>query len=252
MMRTLTICAISLSWCVFGADGELPIRLGFDADADALFPRRADKQAVDKAVSKLRELPLFFRLSVAIKLADKVESDRRVKTALDNYQWEHGTTDLNLISGRSAWAIEKLLGIEVPPISKDTGDEERLRISVGVKQQLTAFSKGVLAILEAQKKDPPVNELVKRYGDLRLGISNKKATGSVLDARKSLEDFLKLLNEWFPIGRSVSDLETIVGVEGEKFEKGIMYEFETGGTGCMCHVYVKDSKIEAILFDVAP
>jgi len=158
-----------------------------------------------------------------------------------DYEWKAGTHDLRLAAGRAAWVLERMLDVTLPQVRPDSQAAE---LDVVAEAAAAAFADyRARAIAEAEsasaKGGRTVEELTKTYrGRIQPDLRAQAGASSAMMAR--------LLNEWFPIGRGIAELETIVGAAGKIDERGVTYRFDNGLSGSVFLFVVQDGVIEAV------
>jgi micrococcal nuclease len=197
-----------------------------------------------------------------------------------NYQHMQGTHDLHLRGGRAVWVFEKIFHTSFPPITLDSPDDRIFDVMDRAEKILKAYQAGLMDASSRQYKQAiSAEKLVKKYkkrtdpevqkidayrlgvkdimDHYRFGISLDKLvkkyedkikpgiTGE--DAPEYRKQFTKLLEEWMPIGKKVSELTRIVGEKPDDPHQLQSYSFDTGFSGLKFIFRVEDGKITAVI-----
>jgi len=156
----------------------------------------------------------------------------------DEFVQKRGTHDLNTDAGRSAHAIERLLACRLSiVVTKNTSREQLETLHTEAAKEIDLL---VTRVTEAElrKKDTPsVEELAKRYMG-RIVPPPKEA------APKSTRSCGQLFEEWNPIGKKLSDLETIFGKKASCSKPGeFVFEVDLGLDGLPSGVIMRYYRI---------
>jgi hypothetical protein len=202
------------------------------------------------------------------------------KVETRNYQHLQGKHDLNLREGRAVWVFEKIFHTSFPPITSESPEDRIFDVRDEAEKILKAYQTGLMDASSRQYKQAiSVEKLVKKYKKrtdtedkkidaYRLGVNDvidhyrfgisldklvKKYEGKIKpgitgdDAPKYRKQFTKLLEEWMPIGKKVSELTRIVGENPENPHQPPSYSFDTGFMGLKFIFMVEDGKITAVI-----
>lgn len=175
-----------------------------------------DARSLEEKLGVLKTAPLYQRLWLSDRLSDFLGDGSALP--LNGYQAVTDQHDLRRMNGRAAHAIEALMGMHVS-VSRQHETEENLQ----ARRQL------VRAVLKAQK-DAKRKKQNMDIQKLQRDYSSKVRTGMHDNAMKSARVMLDLFDEWFPLGASPVVLKDILGIEGVKNDKGILYAFEDSFT----------------------
>ncbi len=155
------------------------------------------------------------------------------------YRWQEGQHNLNQVEGRAAFALEILLGIKLSIITPGSIQEDRMKVHQEAKRAVENFLTLAMKTSAATKTEK-IEVLKARYhGKIKAG----KRDGKGLEYHKTM---YKLLLEWPPLGRKLSDLQEIIGDLGESELGYVRYHFGNG-LGVEYIIRTKDGLISSVL-----
>lgn len=217
--------------------------------------------AFDRSVTRFADEPIYIRMSVASELVAMI-TDASTWEGYDPQHVEEVMVEsrhsLALKSGRAAYALDRLFGFDLPPVRASIGRASLSDIQEGANKQIAAYSKGVIDVIRAYEIGQDVERLKREFG-LHLA-------GSGIDGHLTMrehESFNALLERFFPIEKSLADLEMIVGqrsfavnAETKLLETRpdsaeptgtFEYRFDTGYGGIIYYFEVKDGVIKNVV-----
>jgi hypothetical protein len=140
-----------------------------------------------KTLSELRKIFLVDALSEM--LADNT------KVRLDGYVFQDSEPDLRVVAGRAQWFIDEIMLLPRQAENSVRNTNERIKIwKASVASRRTVTPKQVEMLR------------TKYAGKIHIGIAGGKAY-------ESIENFDKFLEEWFPYGKSLQEMEAILDVK---------------------------------------
>lgn len=217
--------------------------------------------AFDRSVKRFAGEPVYLRMSVANELVAIITDSSTWK----GYDSEHiddviveSRHSLALRAGRAAYALEWLFGFTLPPVRESTGRALLTDIQRSASRQIAAYSRGVIDIIHAYEIGKDVERLKREFGP--------RLAGSGINGHLTMREhdsFNALLEQLFPIDKSLTDLEMIVGqralavnAETKLLETrpdsaeptGIFeYRFDTGYGGIIYYFEVKSGVIKKVV-----
>ena len=204
------------------------------------FVRDVELDGIRKAVQGWQSGPLYLKPGLVKALMEYLTSDEKCETR--NYLWEKGTHDLNRASGRAAWALEGVVGIELTKIKPTSSKKELQAVRKQAENMAKGYEAGIMAAAAEFKPGKSTDELTAAYKDkIRHGIHSK-------DYEKSYKLMSKLFAEWFPLGKNLSELEEIMGSSGMRREGRVYvdYDFQTGWGGILYRLTIHDGMIVSV------
>lgn len=162
---------------------------------------------LDRETKQLKEQPEYLRLSYAPYLVELL-TDRRQRETL-YYEWAPGTHDLRLVAGRAAWVLQEVYRITIPPLDSKATAEICAGAQKAVQVQLQAIRTTTMALVEFEGVGHDVDALERKYQDKIQAQSPYE--GSRRFRRAAAKPLREMLNEFFPLGKKLTDLERIVG-----------------------------------------
>lgn len=162
---------------------------------------------------------------------------------LVDYTYEKGSNDLRLVAGRATEALERLLGAELPKITPASSAEHAKRVHAEAAKLLRVYRSGLLTLAGEYKIGKPKEALKRTYeGKIEQKSQHKE---EVFRAACLLA---KLLQEWFPLGKKLSDLEEIVGYKTLRASRSrhAIYEFDAGRSGYLFHFKLSGELIDSV------
>lgn len=157
------------------------------------------------------------------------------------YCWQKGTHDLNRLGGRAAFALEKILDIQLRKITPESTKEDLENVYREAKPAVKAFLNSAINKSVGIKTEK-IEVLKARYrGKIKPGITGEKA----FDYDKAMG---QLLQEWPPLGRKMSDLQEIIGHPPSSTCKDyVTYSFDTGFIGVAYRFWIKEGLIRSVM-----
>ncbi len=214
-----------------------------------------DQQTLQVAATGLRDAPLYRRVSTAPFLVERLANKTVVK--MDDYV-PSGRHDLRVVGGRAAYLLEEAFPVILPRVSASSSASELEVVVQSAIQQLDAFRSGVVDTVRSYSIGENVEELRGRFHKLIFqGINDdERSSGFGLNGSRAFE---QMLEAFFPIGKQLSDLEDIVGVQAQAFDttltdrissEGVtgvfLYSASNGLFGKAYVFWVVDGVIEAV------
>jgi hypothetical protein len=176
------------------------------------------------ALRDLNNLPESRRLMVVDALVEMLGDNYKLR--LDGYVFRDGEPDLRTRAGRAEWFIDQVLPRETElPWLKMNERIEMWKASDASRQTVT----------------PQHVEMLKtKYeGKVPTGIVGGKATESI----KNLENFLE---EWFPYGKPLQEMEEILGVKLPVKDDEAVLVIDHGLWGQAFRFLLRQGKIRAV------
>jgi len=215
----------------------------------------------ERAIDKARNYETYCKISLAEALIESLkdetpshvsEQGRRVILPQGKTQTpvaeQNPSTDrcLDVKAGCAARALEKLLNFELPKLYAENESEkprskQLAAVAEEATRQLNAYRTGVAEALS--KKEPSLADVKKKYE----GKIITDLTQSAAEARPSIEHLAALFEEWCPIGKKLSDIESIAGPTME-FEGRPCYNFRYGNDGLGVKFVIKKDVIVAVIW----
>ena len=192
-------------------------------------------------IDKWMRAPSYLRLTMMELLLEEVLSQRRHD--LVDYTYEQGGNDLGLIAGRATEALERLLGAELPKITPTSSAEHAKRVHAEAAKLLRVYRSGLLTLAGEYKIGKP-KEVLRRAYDGKISPTRR----ATKDVYRTACVLAKLLQEWFPIGKKMSDLEEIVGYKTLRASRSrhAIYEFDAGRSGYLFHFKLSGELIDSV------
>jgi hypothetical protein len=211
----------------------------FAGEVDHFVTRRSDMKSIEASLQKWRTAPLYQKISASEDLAGSLLSAEVTETT--GYRWQEGSHDCNQIAGRAAWALEEMLGIQLSPVTPGISREQLRRVHAEARSLLEAYRRGAMSLASERDADGSHIQRLKRSyaGKIELGLTMDRAPGCSAA-------FNRLLQEWFPLGKKVGDLDAIIGAVGEKTGGNVYYRFDNGESGVQYEVKTRDGVIVAV------
>lgn len=181
--------------------------IGSPADQRVTDPELPEREFHD-LLRRLKGAPLYYRLSLAECALDVIESPEGYKAKGESAP-EAGRHSLRLGAGRAAAAIESLLGLELPfQIREGVGEEQREHIVASARKCVGLFRRATTL----QGVGLTTDEATKRFGGkIRPGEIARDATFT--DRCRKFEE---MVESWYPIGKSIAELEKLVGEPAQR------------------------------------
>ena len=243
------VIASGLSVAAAAAEAQKPEEVNIDLCSGGSVPgflRLKKREKLDKKIEEWGACELYLRPAILEALAQGMSSDEKCET--QGYTWEEGSHDLNQPAGRAAWAIEQLTGLKLTRVTPSSTVEEIAAVRKETGEVVKAYNAGIVAAFAAARHERSLEELKKDYhGKIKAGINPK-------EWEASWKLMTKLFDEWFPLGKKLSDLEEITGATGEALPPGnwtgfgVNYRFENGYSGMSVLLKVSDGVITSVAF----
>jgi hypothetical protein len=140
--------------------------------------------------------------------------------------------DFETVSGRAFWGSAVLTDY-APKDGKPLADPEV------AKKAIAAYCDALDAAATAKAYD--VGKLKAKYaGKITPGIHHGGA--------KANDQMFALLDEWWPLGKKLDDLEEIIGHKGEVKDGWVRFTFDTGFAGGASFFAVEDGVIRQVTY----
>lgn len=206
-------------------------------DLEKFLRDEAQLSELRKTVSSMKQAPLYLRLSLAELLVDSLRDEAKA-TAI-TYEWKKGTHDRGRVAGRAAWALEQIIGKELKVVRPTTSAPQLGLVRDEAVRLVRSYRSRALRIRSGSEPSPDA---------LKISYANKINPGISGElARKSSKAMNRLLSEWCPIGKRLSDLESIVGKPARVSVDKVYYRFDSGYGGVDYRFKVKKGVIESVL-----
>jgi hypothetical protein len=203
-----------------------------------------------------REMPLWQKLSIGPYLIEALLSDDVYPSAnADQISDKH---HLSSVTGRAAFMLESIYGLNIPAVPRSITPDHRMRIHVAAAAQYAAYRNGVMEAVEEYNVGYDASYLLTKYRSA-LQKSHPDQDDHRLNVKQH-DMFAMLLKEMMPIGKDLEYLERIVGRKARKVMPtgasqnesvdGVIYEYSiTGGRfGMSYYMHVQDGVITQVNF----
>ena len=208
-----------------------------------------------RGIERLKAEPVYLQLSYAPYVIETLASDQRVETL--DYEWDPGTNDLRYVAARGAWVLESVFGIKVAPINASTVKADRDQATRLAQVQFDAYRAGIMRTVEQYAIGRDIEELAQKYqAKIQEGTEEHPSHGFFKPAGPHLK---RMLREFFPLGRKLSDLEYVIGRKAFAYEPDLRerdtsegvtgvfeYRYSDGMFGRAYFFLVRDGIIEAV------
>jgi hypothetical protein len=144
------------------------------------------------AAADLRTLSEVRKIMLVDALRDMLADNRKVR--LDGYAFQAGQPDLRVVAGRAEWFIDQIVLLPREAENSMRHMDERIDMWKASAASLRTTTPDQIEMLKT-----------KYRGKIRNGIFRK--------AFESIQNFEKFLEDWFPYGKSVKDMEGILGIK---------------------------------------
>ncbi|MCP3905416.1 MAG: hypothetical protein GY715_17460 [Planctomycetes bacterium] len=173
-----------------------------------------DARGLTRLVSHLRSEPLYARESAGNELVALLD-DCSMLTWREEVA-PTATHDPRMLCGRAATLLESVFGFAVPTIDATSNEAER-RASQGLARlQMAAYSTGIRDARIDAGLGVETKESLKRRFQTKILSRVPDTDQSGLLHWHGLRAFEGLLQSWYPIGKRMDDLESIVGKPAEQ------------------------------------
>jgi hypothetical protein len=149
--------------------------------------------AIRNAVLDLRNLSEARKFILVDALTDMLADNRKLR--LDGYVFQAGEPDLRIVARRAEWFIDQVLLLPREAEISTRNLNERIELWKAVTALRHTVSPGQAEVLR-----------IKYVGRILIGIVPGKAHESI----QNLENFL---DEWFPYGKSLQEMERILDIK---------------------------------------
>lgn len=169
-----------------------------------------DITSLRRGADELDHVSLPIRLSVGFFLVKALGEDREVE--MPGYSRAPGTHSLSRTAGRAAYFLEHAFPITLPTISETTSAGEIQLIQEAAERQYNAYRAGVMTMVETYKIGDNPQQLADQYREsIYVGVKPENHKYQFFGEGEPA--FKQMLHEFFPIGKKLSDLETIMGAK---------------------------------------
>ncbi|MDA1142439.1 MAG: hypothetical protein O3B01_28070 [Planctomycetota bacterium] len=180
----------------------------------------------------------YQKLTACRSLIDRLGDKRKIDAL--NYVNSAADHDLAYVPGRTAWAIEILLGINLSKVTTNSSQNELDTVRKQAQQYLKAFESAMLSM-----------ETIYRIGFKESSMLSKKYGGRIVTgvsekADESAQAMKALLDTWFPLGKKLSDLEKIIGRSPDWKSGKACFRFDNGQDGIEFQFTVDEGVITAV------
>ena len=200
---------------------------------------RADSEEDVEALASLCEQALAYqKLGFADAAADFITQDR--PRPIPGYTWQKGRHDLESVPGRVAFVLEHIIGQELQPIGPDSTEEDLAAVRRDATRLLDAYRQGMIAVSKEYRMGPSVDDLARKYKgkiDLTWQEDREDASAAAM---------LDLFEEWMPIGRSIDELEKIVGGKGNHGLGRVSFSFSPGFGSTVFLLHLRGKTITSV------
>ena len=174
-----------------------------------------DLTSLRQSANELAKSPLYLKLSGGPGMIDALDDERAVDTP--DYHHAVGTHDMRLVAGRAALYLETVFPITLPTITDARSEAELKQIEASARTQYDAYRAGIMAAVEEFKVGADIQALAHRHRDaIYAGVPAEHHEYQFFPA--GAHAFKQMLHEFFPIGKTLTDLETIMGGKAKAYE----------------------------------
>jgi hypothetical protein len=196
-----------------------------------------DLKSVQQSANELARLPLYLKLSAAPEIIDALDDQRAVDTP--DYQHASGTHDMRLVAGRAAFYVEKVLPITLPSITNATSQAMLKQIEESARTQYDAYRAGVMAAVKECRIGADIQALAQRYRDaIYADVLPEHHQYQFFPA--GAQAFEEMLHDFFPIGKTLTDLEMIMGGKARAYEPALKARTSSDGVTGVFEYYYTD------------
>lgn len=174
---------------------------------------------LEQQIAKFKYASPYQRLAVVRQLLTYIDS-KDVILGVD-YKPTEGKHNLQLVAGRAVWAIELFLGVELPVVESILSEADSAELTRVATACVKAYENALLDLGTSYDVGSTTAEMVKQY-------RGKIQPGSRDHARQNVSLTLELFTQWFPLGRKLSELESIIGEKPQKQNGLFEYRFDDG------------------------
>jgi hypothetical protein len=175
-------------------------------------------QDLQQDLQLLAAAPMYLKISLARDVIPYLLAEESASVV--GYRHEPGTHDLGKVSGRAAVAFETLLGVPLRP-----GDGVRERHEMALRS-LAVYRAAIQAMSDEYGIGITTSEAARKFKGRFDAVDGHES------ANRAGIAMLEFLAEWFPLGKTLADLERVVGRPAIRREDGRMeYAFVTAYGG---------------------
>ena len=206
-MRTTlnTVTFVLGLWGAMGQGPSLAIR-----EPRALM-RISEYEELRNAAGDLGTLSEVRKIMLVDGLREMLTDNRALP--LEGYMFRAGEPDLRVVAGRAEWFIDQI--VLLPRVAANSGRNTNERIEMWKA-----------SVASLRTTTPQQVEMLKtEYG-------GKIRNGIFREASESIQNFEKFLEEWFPYGKSLKEMEAILGfrLPDDGDEAVLLMDTGLGGT----------------------
>lgn len=265
MRRTLVI-VLALCFGTVGSPVEPPSaqrraakefegQIWLEPDVVAIISADDVLSALEETRDRLKAEPLYLKLSYAPYLLERLKSTEKCET--QEYERSPADHDLNCIAGRAAWILEGAFDIAIPAIEASSTQGERENSHRLAARQLDAFERGVTQAVQQYRVGDHKTALKHKYQ--RRILEGSPEEHGPLFTIQAVHPMNAMLEEWFPLGKRLADLEAIIGRKAWSYHRkrrddessehvsGVFeYKCDSGFHGTAYYLLVREGVIEAM------
>jgi len=182
--------------------------------------RISDYGEIRKAAQDLSPLSEVRKIMLVDALRDFLADNSKLR--LDGYVFQAGGPDLRVAAGRAEWLIDQV--VLLPREAEHSVRKMNERIDMW---------KATMALRRTLTPQQVETLKAKYAGKIHIGIVGGKAS-------ESIQNFENLLDEWFPYGKSLQELEGILGVKLPVERGEVVVSIDTGFSG-MAYRFLHDA-----------
>ncbi len=198
---------------------------------------RKDVADLEQAARELEATPLYTRLSVGRFLIEAVDDGTRV--TMSGYERAAGTHDLSRVAGRAAYYLEHALPLTLPTITEATSEAELEQIQASARQQYEAYRAGVMDMVRTYDIGGNPEALARRYRDaIYVGVAKEHHSYQFFPEGRAA--FERMLHEFFPVGKTLAQLEEVMGGMAMAYEPDLKTRDSSEGVTGVFEYYYTD------------
>jgi hypothetical protein len=201
--------------------------LGQRFDDPISLMRITEYEVFQRTVSDIDKASDFRHALLITRLKERLGDEGRL--TLRGHSGDADKFDLTTVGGRARWLIEHFL-------QHETGNA-----NLNVDARIKLWQAAVVQRRSGTEKS--VSELKEKYwGTIHSGI-----VGSL--SKTSIEAMDRFLDDWFPYGKRIADLEEITGVRlGREGEEAVV-SIDSGYNGCEYRFHLTSGVIESVIIE---
>ena len=241
--RSLLLCVACVLGSIRVSDAAMHSTLVADVlHIDQLLAYRSAicPRDIARFVTRLRRSPTYLKLAIGERLLEELPVDDRACPVrpIHGYAYQVGTNDLRRWPGRAAHALEHLMGVEMAKITPTSSKEELKLVQCEAARLFNSYRSGIMDLATEY-------DIGKKTALLATQYKGKIRPQDWVEASRLMA---RLLAEWFPIGKDMSDLERIVGYKAEKSSARdeVTYDFIGPLSGVIFYFTLKDGVIASV------